>query len=73
MTPCRGETDLFFASDRFSLAKAKSLCAGCPAAATCLEGALDRREAAGVWGGVQFPEEARRLLAGRRSTQESAA
>ena len=33
------------------IAAAKRLCAGCPAMATCLEGALARREPWGVWGG----------------------
>ena len=35
-------------------AKAMALCAGCPARAACLAGALDRREPHGIWGGRVF-------------------
>src|SRR5690606_39240488 len=33
------------------IAKAKLICAKCPVVAECLEGALERREPWGVWGG----------------------
>ena len=33
---------------------AKSLCQGCPVQAMCLDGALERREPWGVWGGELF-------------------
>ena len=42
---------LFFSEELQDIARAKQLCALCPAMAHCLEGALERREPWGVWGG----------------------
>lgn len=42
---------LFFSEDDFDLARAKAICRRCALAADCLEGALARAEAYGVWGG----------------------
>ena len=36
------------------IARAKALCAKCPVLVPCLEGALERREPWGVWGGELF-------------------
>jgi WhiB family redox-sensing transcriptional regulator len=44
-------TGLFFSDELPDIAAAKRICAECPVMAECLEGALDRREPAGVWGG----------------------
>ncbi|HWL43861.1 MAG TPA: WhiB family transcriptional regulator [Ilumatobacter sp.] len=44
-------THLFFSDDEFDIARAKAICSKCRLAPTCLEGALDRGEAYGVWGG----------------------
>lgn len=44
-------THLFFSDDEFDLARAKAICSKCRLAPTCLEGALERGEAYGVWGG----------------------
>jgi WhiB family transcriptional regulator, redox-sensing transcriptional regulator len=41
--------ELFFSDER-----AKHICATCPALIPCLEGALERREPWGVWGGQLF-------------------
>lgn len=50
--PCRGaEQELWFADAPAALERAKALCQSCPAVTACLEGALDRREPWGVWGG----------------------
>jgi WhiB family redox-sensing transcriptional regulator len=49
--PCLTDPDLFFAESPADIARAKELCRGCPAAAACLAGALDRAEPWGVWGG----------------------
>ena len=49
--PCRERGDLFFAERPEVLAQAKELCAVCPVVGLCLAGALERREAWGVWGG----------------------
>lgn len=42
---------LFFSDDDFDIARAKKICSSCSLQASCLEGALDRSEAYGVWGG----------------------
>ena len=42
---------LFFSEELQDIAKAKQVCAKCPVMAECLEGALERREPWGVWGG----------------------
>lgn len=42
---------LFFSEELQDIAAAKRLCARCPAILACLEGALERREPWGVWGG----------------------
>lgn len=43
---------LFFSDDDVDIARAKAICRRCPLADSCLDGALDRNEAYGVWGGV---------------------
>lgn len=43
---------LFFSDDDFDVARAKAVCRTCELQAACLQGALDRGEAYGVWGGV---------------------
>src|SRR5262249_6475310 len=48
---CLTDPDLFFAESPADIARAKELCRGCPAAAACLAGALERAEPWGVWGG----------------------
>jgi WhiB family transcriptional regulator, redox-sensing transcriptional regulator len=45
---------LFFSDDLGDIARAKHICATCPALIPCLEGALERREPWGVWGGQLF-------------------
>jgi len=49
--PCTEDPELFFAEAPQDVEAAKALCQGCRARVTCLEGALDRREPWGVWGG----------------------
>ena len=44
-------THLFFSDDEFDIARAKAICSRCRLAPSCLEGALERGEAYGVWGG----------------------
>ena len=43
---------LFFSDDDLDIARAKAICRTCPLAAACLENALARNEAYGVWGGT---------------------
>jgi len=43
---------LFFSDDDLDIARAKAICRTCPLQAACLENALDRNEAYGVWGGT---------------------
>ncbi len=54
--PCqqRQVADLFFSERPADLEQAKSLCADCPLRSACLEGALQRAEPWGVWGGAIF-------------------
>lgn len=47
-------TGLFFSEELQDIAQAKQVCARCPVMAPCLEGALERREPGGVWGGQLF-------------------
>jgi WhiB family redox-sensing transcriptional regulator len=53
--PCRREDpELWFAEAPAALERAKAFCRECPLQAACLQGALDRREPWGVWGGEIF-------------------
>jgi WhiB family transcriptional regulator, redox-sensing transcriptional regulator len=47
-------TALFFSEQIDDIARAKAICTMCPMIDPCLEGALDRREPWGVWGGQLF-------------------
>jgi WhiB family redox-sensing transcriptional regulator len=55
---CRDETAsltmLFFSDQIPDIVRAKSICATCALITPCLEGALERREPWGVWGGELF-------------------
>lgn len=45
---------LFFSEDLHDIARAKHLCSSCPVRLGCLQGALERAEPCGVWGGELF-------------------
>jgi WhiB family redox-sensing transcriptional regulator len=47
-------TEMFFSDEIPDIAAAKAICRLCPLMAPCLEGALQRREPSGVWGGQLF-------------------
>jgi WhiB family transcriptional regulator, redox-sensing transcriptional regulator len=47
-------TPLFFSEQIDAITRAKAICAKCPMIEPCLEGALERREPWGVWGGQLF-------------------
>lgn len=50
--PCQVHSDdLWFAAEPEDVALAQALCRGCPMRRSCLDGALDRGERWGVWGG----------------------
>jgi WhiB family transcriptional regulator, redox-sensing transcriptional regulator len=49
--PCGQDPELFFSESPREVELAKELCRGCRARIGCLAGALERREACGVWGG----------------------
>ena len=49
-------TALFFSDEEAEINLAKAICSSCPMVARCLEGALERREPAGVWGGQLFAD-----------------
>jgi len=44
----------FFSEEIPEIRDAKAICRGCEVRIVCLQGALDRREPAGVWGGELF-------------------
>lgn len=52
--PCTEDPELFFAEAPGDVEQAKALCQGCRVRIACLEGALERREPWGVWGGELF-------------------
>ncbi len=53
--PCQQQDPgLWFSSVPAELNLAKTYCRGCPNRQPCLEGALERGEPAGVWGGEIF-------------------
>ena len=49
-----GMVELFFSEQLDDIARAKAICALCPVAEPCFQGALARREPWGVWGGQLF-------------------
>ncbi len=57
LVPCREhDAELWFAESTADVELAKSLCRECPLREGCLEGAVERREPWGVWGGEVFVE-----------------
>lgn len=52
--PCRTDPELWFADSPGDVERAKELCQSCPVLMQCLDGARDRREPWGVWGGELF-------------------
>ncbi|WGL51447.1 WhiB family transcriptional regulator [Nocardioides sp. BP30] len=55
LLPCRANNpELWFAESPHDVEFAKALCQACPVQELCLEGALNRREPWGVWGGELF-------------------
>ena len=55
LLPCRANNpELWFAESPSDVEFAKTLCLDCPVRSMCLDGALERREPWGVWGGELF-------------------
>lgn len=52
--PCRTDPELWFAESPADVDLAKELCRRCPVRSQCLDGAMDRAEPWGVWGGELF-------------------
>ena len=53
--PCRvNDPELWFAESPQDVEFAKALCTDCPVRDLCLDGAKERREPWGVWGGQLF-------------------
>jgi WhiB family redox-sensing transcriptional regulator len=75
--PCRGDDpELFFAESPEDVEFAKALCRTCAVRVACLQGALERQEPWGVWGGelfVQGEVVARKRPRGRPRKTEVAA
>lgn len=57
-------TALFFSDGLDEIAEARRVCGECSQQEPCLEGAIERREVAGVWGGQLFLNG--RILANKR-------
>ena len=55
---------LFFSEKLQDIARAQAICAMCTALVPCLEGAIERREPRGVWGGQLFADG--RIVAAKR-------
>lgn len=73
--PCGTDPELFFAESAMDVERAKLLCSRCPVRASCLAGALERREPWGVWGGEVFEDGvivARKRARGRPRKSERA-
>lgn len=49
--PCTWEPERFFSESPEILEDARSLCHPCPLKVSCLQGAIERKERRGVWGG----------------------
>jgi len=47
-------TGVFFSEELQDIAAAKEICSTCPVMLECLEGAIDRHEPWGGWGGQMF-------------------
>jgi WhiB family redox-sensing transcriptional regulator len=45
---------LFFSEDQAEIGEARAICQSCPLRLPCLEGAIERGEPWGVWGGQLF-------------------
>lgn len=54
MKPCQEAPDAWFPDTQVDLEIAQSGCKACLAKTDCFAGAKERREPAGVWGGVLF-------------------
>lgn len=55
--PCQsGDPEIWFAQRPEDVEFAKALCRTCPLQQHCLEGALEREEPWGVWGGELFDQ-----------------
>ena len=63
---------LFFSSDPDDQARAKAICSTCSERQDCLTGAIERREPAGIWGGLEFPTEYRRAMRVSQRAQQLA-
>ncbi len=75
--PCRANNpELWFAESPSDVEFAKALCLDCPVRQLCLDGALERQEPWGVWGGQLFLQGAvipRKRPRGRPRKNEAAA
>lgn len=73
--PCRAlpDPDVFFETAPESVELARAVCAPCPLRTACFEGARQRGEPCGVWGGEQFDNGRVIRKAGRRRRRRLAA
>lgn len=62
---------LFFSTDDLDVARAKAICRRCALAADCLDGAMQRAESYGVWGGTLLIDGVPAALPTRRGRPSS--
>lgn len=76
-TPCQTReylvSALWTSDSPYDRAQAVQLCGPCPIAEACRQGALERREVAAVYGGVDFTSNYNRLLCGFPKCENAAA
>ena len=48
------DNDVFFSEEIHGIAEAKKICSNCTVISPCLQGAIERNEPCGVWGGQLF-------------------
>ncbi|MHB8293621.1 MAG: WhiB family transcriptional regulator [Acidimicrobiales bacterium] len=53
-SPTGSMLELFFSDSISEISRAKEICGGCGRRPSCLQGATERGEPAGVWGGELF-------------------
>jgi hypothetical protein len=71
---CRGaDVGLFYSTEEADVRRALSYCARCEVREACLEVAMSREEAFGVWGGTPETHRRRIFRRERRQRQRSAA
>lgn len=70
--PADGKTELFYSDLSADIREAKAICRRCPFRVECLAYAEAKREAFGVWGGVDRKKSRKRMTASRKAKAAAA-